>query len=86
MSEPNQTPVYIDRSIENVRILEENMAREKGITSLKGCVLAAIDFYVQHLKLTQLNNGCQVKSSKDLSTARQDCEQGGSGSPQSPNG
>jgi hypothetical protein len=41
------TPVEIDRNIENVRILEKVMAEEKGINNLKGCVLAAIDYFVQ---------------------------------------
>lgn len=49
MAEQNQnsvTPVYLDRNIENIRILEKIMAEQKGITNLKGCVLAAIDFFV----------------------------------------
>ena len=44
------TPVQIDRSIENVRKLQEIMARDKGFTSLKDCVLAAIDFFVNEHK------------------------------------
>lgn len=56
------TPVQIDRSIENVRKLQEIMKREKGFTSLKDCVLAAIDFFVLHNQDTQLEKICQGKS------------------------
>jgi len=42
------TPVYIDQSIENVKKLKEIMARDKGFTSLKDCILSAVDFFVTH--------------------------------------
>ena len=45
------TPVYIDRSIENVRTLQKIMARDKGFVSLKDCVLAAIDFFVANYNI-----------------------------------
>jgi len=52
---PVYTQVYLDKNIENIRKLQEIMARDKGFTSLKDCVLAAIDFFVANYK----ENGSQ---------------------------
>jgi len=47
---PAYTPVSLDRNTENIKKLKEIMARDKGFTSLKDCVLAAIDFFIANHK------------------------------------
>ena len=58
------TPVYLDRNVENIRILEKVMAEKKGITNLRACVLAAIDFFVQRENTTGAVPESQEKSEK----------------------
>lgn len=45
--QPSITRINLETDTENIRFLQDHMEREKGIRTLKGCILAAIDYWVQ---------------------------------------